>query len=34
MLMNDKIMFDRYNCINSTKTLKNEEIIVALNSIT
>ena len=25
MLMNDKIMFDRYYCINSTKHCENEE---------
>ena len=28
MLMNDKIMFDRYYCINSTKHCENEENIV------
>ena len=27
MLMNDKIMFDRYYCINSTKHCENEENI-------
>ena len=30
MLMNDKIMFDRYYCINSTKHCENEENIGAL----
>ena len=30
MLMNDKIMFDRYYCINSAKHCKNEENIGAL----
>ena len=30
MLMNNKLMFDRYYCIISTKTLQNEEIIGAL----
>ena len=30
MLMNDKIMFDHYYCINSTKYCENEEIIAAL----
>ena len=30
MLMNDKIMFDRYYCINSTKDCENEENIGAL----
>ena len=30
MLMNDKIMFDRYYCINSTKYCENEENIGAL----
>ena len=30
MLMNDKIMFDRYYCINSTKHCKNEENIGTL----
>ena len=30
MLMNDKIMFDRYYCINSTKHCENEENIDAL----
>ena len=34
MLMNDKIMFDRYYCINSTKTCENEENIGALYFIT
>ena len=34
MLMNDKIMFDRYYCINSTKYCKNEENIGALYFIT
>ena len=34
MLMNDKIMFDRYYCINSTKHCKNEENIVTLYFIT
>ena len=29
-LMNDKIMFDRYYCINSTKHCENEEKIGAL----
>ena len=28
MLMNDKIMFDRYYCINSAKHCENEENIV------
>ena len=28
MLMNDKIMFDRYYCINSAKHCKNEETLV------
>ena len=28
MLMNDKIMFDRYYCINSTKHCENEENII------
>ena len=27
MLMNDKIMFDRYYCINVTKHCENEEIL-------
>ena len=27
MLMNDKIMFDRYYCINSKKTPKNENML-------
>ena len=27
MLMNDKIMFDRYYCINSTKHCENEDIL-------
>ena len=30
MFMNDKIMFDRYYCINSTKHCENEENIAAL----
>ena len=30
MLRNDKIMFDRYYCINSTKHCENEENIGAL----
>ena len=30
MLMNDKIMFDHCYCINSTKTLKNEENVGGL----
>ena len=30
MLMNDKIMFDRYYCINSTTHCENEENIGAL----
>ena len=34
MLMNDKIMFDRYYCINSTKYCENEENIGALYFIT
>ena len=34
MLMNDKIMFDRYYCINSTKHCENEENIGALYFIT
>ena len=34
MLMNDKIMFDLYNCINSEKYCKNEENIVTLYFIT
>ena len=34
MLMNDKIMFDRYYCINSTKHFENEENICALHFIT
>ena len=34
MLMNDKIMFDRYYCINSTKHCENEENIGALYLIT
>ena len=34
MLMNDKIMFDRYYCINSTKHCENEKIIGALYFIT
>ena len=34
MLMNDKIMFDRYYCINSTKHCENEENIAALYFIT
>ena len=34
MLMNDKIMFDRYYCINSAKHCENEENISALYSIT
>ena len=32
--MNDKIMFDRYYCINSTKHCENEENIGALYFIT
>ena len=34
MLMYDKIMFDRYYCINSTKLRENEENIGALYFIT
>ena len=34
MLMNDKIMFDRYNCINSAKHCETEENICALYFIT
>ena len=34
MLMNDKIMFDRYYCINSAKYCENEENICALYFIT
>ena len=34
MLMNDKIMFDRYYCINSAKHCENEENIGALYCIT
>ena len=34
MLMNDKIMFDRYYCINSTKNCENELSIGALCFIT
>ena len=34
MFMNDKIMFDRYYCINSTKHCENEENIGALYFIT
>ena len=34
MLMNDKIMFDGYYCINSTKHCENEENIGALFFIT
>ena len=34
MLMNDKIMFDRYYCINSAKRCENEENIDAIYSIT
>ena len=34
MLMNDKIMFDRYYCIKSTKHCENEENISALYFIT
>ena len=34
MLMNDKIMLDRYYCINSTKHCENEENIDALYFIT
>ena len=34
MLMNDKIMFDRYYCINSTKNCENEENIGELYFIT
>ena len=30
MLMNDKIMFDRYDCINSARHCENEENIGAL----
>ena len=33
-LMNDKIMFDRYYCINSAKKCKNKENIGALYFIT
>ena len=34
MLMNDKIMFDRYYCINSAKHCENEENVGALYFIT
>ena len=34
MLLNDKIMFDRYYCINSASHCENEENIVALYFIT
>ena len=34
MLMNDKVMFDRYYCINSAKHCENEENFGALNFIT
>ena len=34
MLMNDKIMFDRYYCINSANHCENEEGIGALYFIT
>ena len=34
MLMNDKIMFDRYYCINSAKQCENEENIGTLYFIT
>ena len=34
MLMNDKIMFDRYYCMNSTQHCENEENIGALYFIT
>ena len=34
MLMNDKIVFDSYYCINSTKHCENEENIGALYFIT
>ena len=34
MLMNDKIMFDLYYCINSANHFKNEENIGSLNFIT
>ena len=34
MLMNNKIMFDRYYCINSTKHCENEENIGAIYFIT
>ena len=34
MLMNDKIMFDRYYCINLAKHCENEENIDALHFIT
>ena len=34
MLINDKIMFDSYYCINSAKYCKNEENIGALYFIT
>ena len=34
MLMNDKIMFDRYYCINSAKHDENEENTVTLYFIT
>ena len=34
MLMNDKIMFDRYYCINSAKHCENEKNIGALFFIT
>ena len=34
MLMNDKIMFDRYYCVNSANHCENEENIGALYFIT
>ena len=34
MLMNDKIMFDRYHCINSANHCENKENIGALYFIT
>ena len=34
MSMNDKVMFDRYYCINSTKHCENEENIGAIYFIT
>ena len=34
MLMSDKIMYDRYYCINSAKSCENEENIDTLYSLT